>query len=162
MPNQIPFVDLPAVVMVSMAGYKGPTLWHTPDGTPIVPIVPFTVRWFNKAGKSCSRTQFPLNIAYAITIHKSQGMTLDKVVIDLDDHDFTRGLSFVAISRTRAITDIAFRSHIGVGRLDKTKLCGGTLSGAVDKMKEDMDRRGRLGFTDGRLAEDLRPHYFEE
>ena len=68
----------------------------------------------------------------------------------------------MAISRARAITDIAFRSYIDVGRLDKAKLCGGALSGAVDEMKEDMDRRERLGFTDGRLAEDLQPQYFSE
>src|SRR5579859_4093943 len=146
--EQTPHKDLPAVIMIAMPGYKGPTLWHKEDGTPIVPIVPFTVRWQSKSGKQCLRTQFPVRVAYAVTIHKSQGMTVNKAVVELGDHDFTRGLTFVAISRVRAIGDIVCSSEIRLGRLEK-------LGGATNLLQEDVIRRGGLNFMDAEEAEEL-------
>ncbi|KAJ7781326.1 hypothetical protein B0H16DRAFT_1222549, partial [Mycena metata] len=68
-----------------------------------VPIVPVTSRWDDKTGKSLTRTQLPLTPAWAITIHKSQGLTLNRAVIDLGQRDFSSGLSFVAISRVKKL-----------------------------------------------------------
>lgn len=45
-----------------------------------------------------SVTQFPIKLAYAITIHKSQGMSIEKLVCDID-HIFERGQLYVALSR---------------------------------------------------------------
>ena len=95
--------------MVAVPSYTGPTEWYTADAVPIVPIVPSVARWESR-GRKCSRKQFPLRLAYAVSIHKSQGMTLNKTVIELGHADFCRGLSYVAISRVRAITDLAFLS----------------------------------------------------
>jgi ATP-dependent exoDNAse (exonuclease V) alpha subunit len=61
-------------------------------------------------GRRHSRRQFPLRLACAVSIHKSQGMALAKAIVELGDKDFVRGLSFVAISRVRRITDLAFLS----------------------------------------------------
>ena len=44
-------------------------------------------------------TQFPLKLAYAITIHKSQRLTLEKVIIDSSDGMFAHGQLYVALSR---------------------------------------------------------------
>ncbi len=49
--------------------------------------------------------QLPLKLAWAVTIHKSQGLTLDKVVVDIGKKEFCAGLTFVAISRVRCIAD---------------------------------------------------------
>ena len=62
------------------------------------------------------RCQFDLNstvlltLAWAVTIHKSQEMTLEKVVAELVPSDFTPGLSFVAVSQVKTLSGLAFRS----------------------------------------------------
>lgn len=48
-------------------------------------------------------TQFPLKLAYAFTIHKSQGQSYDKVVLDLNSHIFAPGQLYVALSRVKSM-----------------------------------------------------------
>lgn len=51
-----------------------------------------------------SFTQFPLRLGWAVTIHKSQGLTLDSCTIDMgDDGAFTHGQAYVALSRCKTI-----------------------------------------------------------
>jgi ATP-dependent exoDNAse (exonuclease V) alpha subunit len=63
---------------------------------------------FAAAGGSAtvSVRQVPLKLAWALTIHKSQGMTLDAAVIDLG-HAFERGMGYVALSRVRELRNIS-------------------------------------------------------
>jgi ATP-dependent DNA helicase PIF1 len=89
---------LPAVVMVEVSQYKGP-LFLT-NKTKLVPICPITKTWYS-GGTLCSRTMLPMVPAYAISIHKSQGMSLDKVLINLSTSEFATGLSYTAISRCK-------------------------------------------------------------
>ena len=94
--------NLPIAVTVRFDSYRGPTL---SDGT--VPISPLRRTW-STSGGSCSRLQLPIKLAWAVTIHIAQGLTLDKVVVDIGKKEFSTGLTFVACSRVRQLRDLLF------------------------------------------------------
>lgn len=92
-------------------------------------ITAYPEEWkFEDNGKvTATITQVPLRLAWAITIHKSQGMTLDAVEIDLGDA-FEPGMGYVALSRVRRLdglklmnlNDMALRVHPKILRHDET------------------------------------------
>lgn len=90
--------SLPLVVLVSFVKYNRPTLTNL-DRT----YCSHKTYVGSKSGL-CSRLQLPrLSLAWAITAHKLQGLTLSKAVIDLRKKEFAAGLSFIAISHIHSL-----------------------------------------------------------
>ena len=56
--------------------------------------------------------QYPLKLAWAITIHKSQGLTFDRVVIDFGNGTFASGQAYVALSRATSFEGIFLKQKI--------------------------------------------------
>ena len=80
--------------------------------------IQFTVTG-NVISKKVSATfiQYPLKLAWAATIHKSQGQTFEKVAIDLDNGAFAHGQTYVALSRAKSIEGIYLMRPITFGDL---------------------------------------------
>jgi ATP-dependent exoDNAse (exonuclease V) alpha subunit len=72
---------------------------------------------FTVGANSCYREQFPLLVSYAITVHKSQGITLDKVVCDISAPEFASGLSYVAVSRVKTLGGLVFENPFDRNRV---------------------------------------------
>jgi ATP-dependent exoDNAse (exonuclease V) alpha subunit len=87
-----------------------------------VDVAPYTWEIFKldfdeRAGKLFTETigsftQYPLRLAWAITIHKSQGKTFDKVVIDIGRGTFAHGQVYVALSRCTNFEGIVLKKEI--------------------------------------------------
>ncbi|GBC06018.1 hypothetical protein RclHR1_06570002 [Rhizophagus clarus] len=67
--------------------------------------------YFNINGTNCSHTQFPLQNCFALTVHKTQGLTLPRVCLALDGNIFSPGQAYVALSRCSSWNNIEI-SHL--------------------------------------------------
>jgi hypothetical protein len=129
--------DPPLALLTDFDDYKqdGPYLVKDPkSGRSLVPIFRVKREW-QRGSVRCTRTQFPITIAYAITIHKSQGISVDRAVLNSGKKkDFAPGLTYVAISRVRSLRGIMFEEPFDFKRL-KFRTTEVTIMRATDAAK---------------------------
>ena len=110
-------------------GSRGVVTGFGLDGNPIVKFLngrTLTVKpatWSSDDGdEGVHREQIPLRVAYALTIHKAQGASLDSALVDVGPSTFECGQAYVALSRVRNLESLyifeiaqkAFRAHPAV------------------------------------------------
>lgn len=119
--------SLPHTIMIEFDKFVGPYLtdrWF--------PLRPISNSWRDQS-VDCTRTQFPINLAYAMTIHKSQGLTLENAVVEIGPKEIASGLSYVALSRVKRLSSLCLESGFDFSRLQ-----------AIGRMKATIDREKYL------------------
>jgi len=93
---------LPIAIIVQFddSDYIGPSFCKDlPNCVPIYSVTSFS-------SNGLERQQFPLKLAWSITIHKSQGLTLKNCWIDFGPSEKVAGLTYVALSRVRRLSNL--------------------------------------------------------
>ena len=72
----------------------------------VVPIQLIPARFYGKEGTLLQRTQIPLILCWAATIHEVQGLSLDAAVMDLGKDVVEPGMAYVALSRGRTLNGV--------------------------------------------------------
>jgi len=141
-----PRTEPPDVLLVHFPGYTGPCHKEF-NGEKLVPIFRSKREFMFRGNQgACTRTQFPIVLSYAITVHKSQGISLDEAVLNITDKEFVPGLTYVAVSRVRSLKGLMFEqgfdfSHFKVKKSETKQM---RLEDAILRAKQELDEDDEL------------------
>ena len=96
--------EIPDIILVYIDSYNSPIF----ENNRCIPVFPVTCQFIYRA-TYYSRTNFPLIPAYAIIVYKSQGLTLPRAILSLRYPDYSPGLSYMAFSRVKKLTNIIIK-----------------------------------------------------
>ena len=123
---------LPVGIIATFDDYKGPPF--LPDCQKSVPIVPVCRDWHaNKI--HCTRTMLPIILGYALSIHKLQGSTCERVILNPGKKEFANGLLLVGATRTKRFENLAFAPFPNYSRFLQINN-----SKSVQKRRQEEDR----------------------
>ncbi|KAI1666448.1 hypothetical protein L13192_10132 [Pyrenophora tritici-repentis] len=136
-------------LLIYIPSYDGPA-YKEVNGEKLIPILRSKREFMYRGHQACTRTQFPVVLAYGITIHKSQVVSLDTAVLNITDKEFAPGLAYIAVSRVRSLNRIMFEQGFDFSRFKPRKLKTKQIS------HEDLvQRRGIELSIDGEDNDDL-------
>jgi hypothetical protein len=98
---------LPLAIICIFDKYNGPP-WRDDLPRTAIPICPVSSRWFSHK-TDCTRIMLPMILGYALSIHKLQGDTVEKVILNPGDKEFALGLLLVGATRTKTFQGLAFQ-----------------------------------------------------
>jgi len=98
--------NLPDIVIIHLDRYSGPQCFEDSSKTN---WIPFDTETAYNMRTSSTRRQFPFRLAYAITVHKSQGETLQHGVIDFDKSEKSLGSSYVQLTRFKKFNQFCIK-----------------------------------------------------
>ena len=116
--------------------YQGPS---AVNGQCIVPIVAEIIHFDARCGNSGSHQQFPLILGWAISIHKSQGLTLKRVIVGIGNAEDNIGLTYVGCSRVKSWNCMAFQHSFPWERMEKINRHKG-----MEMIRAELERLSRL------------------
>lgn len=100
-----------------------------------------------------SYTQMPLRLAWAITIHKSQGLTFEKAIIDAQGA-FAHGQTYVALSRCKSLEGLVLKSKISSNQIiNDTNVMSFNKSAEENQPDEVVLQQSKTGFQLNLIAE---------
>ncbi|KAK3931974.1 ATP-dependent DNA helicase, partial [Frankliniella fusca] len=99
--DENPLTAFPKVIMCKFENSTGPGI----GPMNLVPITPICKYW-ETGLVQCSRLQFPIVVCYSCSIHKFQGLSLDKSITDIGNDEFALGITYVALSRAKSINGL--------------------------------------------------------
>ena len=115
--------SLPESIIIEFTDYTGPPFFSGAGREKWVPLTPETYKWpgYELNAEDHYRKQYPISLAWGLTVWKSQGMTINTILsYNLGDKEPEAGLTYVALSRMTDVNNLYIDKGCSLERLTTT------------------------------------------